>query len=282
MSCLRPMLNTAIRCHCRALQRAAVQSCALGSTCSTTTAIQMVNLQQTCDQYRPVHMYTRHFSSLSSVQYQSEGSTTPYYAPAAEEKPGLGRRILKKLGFTGKLRVNKYRLRNSGLHMYACCTDGIDFSDFFEACGLPDTLNSWFLIMELHVWMCLVRMKQEGEEGKIVCRWLVYTMWEDIRTRGKAMGISSSQMTESLNVWTEQFYAMIFSYDEGIICDDRTLAGAVWRTVFNKSCDDPEKIERLVAYIRHQMQHVDALDTEQLLKYGKVPWLPFDPKMPLE
>ncbi|KAI8497468.1 Ubiquinol-cytochrome-c reductase complex assembly factor 1 [Branchiostoma belcheri] len=278
MSCLRPMLATAVRCHCRAMQLAAVQSPALVSTCNIAGP-KMLNLQQTSNPYTPVNIVTRQFSSVSSVQYQSEGGTTPYYTPtAAEEKTSLPRRILKKLGFTGKLR----RLRNSGLLMYACCTDGINFSDFFEACGLPDTLNSWFLIMELHVWMCLVRMKQEGEEGKIVCRWLVYTMWEDVKTRGKAMGVASSQMNESISVWTEQFYAMIFSYDEGIICDDRTLAAAVWRTVFNKSCDDPEKVERLVAYIRKQMQHIDDLDTEQLLKYGKVTWLPFDTKMTLD
>lgn len=30
-----------------------------------------------------------------------------------------------------------------------------------RTCQLPDTFQSWFLITHLHVWMCLVRLKQE-------------------------------------------------------------------------------------------------------------------------
>ncbi|MED6243893.1 hypothetical protein ATANTOWER_029441, partial [Ataeniobius toweri] len=55
-------------------------------------------------------------------------------------------------------------------------------------CSLPDTLNSWFLVAQLHVWMCLVRMRQEGREGKFMCRYIVHSMWEDVEQRSKIMG----------------------------------------------------------------------------------------------
>ena len=33
--------------------------------------------------------------------------------------------------------------------------------NFFRVCDLPDTFQSWFLVTQLHVWMSLVRLKQE-------------------------------------------------------------------------------------------------------------------------
>lgn len=91
---------------------------------------------------------------------------------------------------------------------------------FVSECSLPDTLNSWFLVAQLHVWwvkhflfysnvswstsnsckfffffstvrMCLVRMRQEGRAGKYMCRYIVHSMWEDVEQRSKIMGVSS-------------------------------------------------------------------------------------------
>lgn len=33
-------------------------------------------------------------------------------------------------------------------------------TEFYRRCGLPDTMQSWFLVTQLHLWMCLVRLKQ--------------------------------------------------------------------------------------------------------------------------
>ena len=41
------------------------------------------------------------------------------------------------------------------------------------------------------VRMCLVRMRQEGREGKYMCRYIVHSMWEDVEQRSKIMGVSS-------------------------------------------------------------------------------------------
>ena len=36
--------------------------------------------------------------------------------------------------------------------------------------------------------------------------------------------------------------------------DDKGLANAVWLTLFQQQCDDPEKIELMVQYIRKQVR----------------------------
>uniref|UniRef100_A0A8C5LHX1 Ubiquinol-cytochrome c reductase complex assembly factor 1 n=1 Tax=Jaculus jaculus TaxID=51337 RepID=A0A8C5LHX1_JACJA len=144
-----------------------------------------------------------------------------------EEKVGAFTKIIEAMGFTGPL---KYR------------------------CQMPDTFNSWFLITLLHVWMCLVRMKQEGRSGKYMCRIIVHFMWEDVEQRGRVMG--------------------------GILSDDHGLAAALWRTFFNQKCEDPRQLELLVEYVRKQMQYLDSINGEDLLLTGEVSWRPLVEKNP--
>ncbi|MBN3296203.1 UQCC1 factor, partial [Amia calva] len=193
---------------------------------------------------------------------------------ASEEEVGAFTRLIEAMGFTGPLKYNKWKIKIAALRMYTCCVERINYDDFFEKCSLPDTLNSWFLVAQLHVWMCLVRMRQEGRAGKYMCRYIVHSMWEDVEQRGKIMGINSFALKESMRAMTENFYAAIFGYDEGILSDDRVLAASLWRNLFNQQCEDPQQLELMVAYVRKQMQYIDSLDGEDLLLTGEVKWRP--------
>ncbi|XP_039354693.1 ubiquinol-cytochrome-c reductase complex assembly factor 1 isoform X2 [Mauremys reevesii] len=132
----------------------------------------------------------------------------------SEEKVGAFTKIIEAMGFTGPLKYNKWKIKIAALRMYTCCVERTDYEEFFHRCHMPDTLNSWFLIAQLHVWMCLVRMKQEGRAGKYMCRYIVHSMWEDVEQRGKVMGIDSFTLKQSMRSMTENFYAAIFGYDE--------------------------------------------------------------------
>ncbi|KAM3663880.1 ubiquinol-cytochrome c reductase complex assembly factor 1 isoform 1-T1 [Ammospiza maritima maritima] len=193
---------------------------------------------------------------------------------SSEEKVGAFTRIMEAFGFTGPLKYSRWKLKVAALRMYACCVEKTDFDEFFNRCQMPDTLNSWFLVAQLHVWMCLVRLKQEGRTGKYMCRYIVHCMWEDVEQRGKVMGINSTVLKEELKRMAENFYAALFGYDEGILCDDRVLASALWRNLFNRNCEDPRHLELLVEYVRKQVQHLDALSGEDLLLTGEVSWRP--------
>ncbi|KFP81303.1 Ubiquinol-cytochrome c reductase complex chaperone CBP3, partial [Apaloderma vittatum] len=108
----------------------------------------------------------------------------------SEEKVGAFTRIIEAMGFTGPLKYSRWKIKVAALRMYTCCVEKTDYEEFFNRCHMPDTLNSWFLVAQLHVWMCLVRMKQEGRTGKYMCRYIVHCMWEDVEQRGKVMGVS--------------------------------------------------------------------------------------------
>lgn len=191
-----------------------------------------------------------------------------------EEEVGAFTKLIEAMGFTGPLKYNKWKIKIAALRMYTCCVERINYDEFFEKCTLPDTLNSWFLVAQLHVWMCLVRMRQEGREGKYMCRYIVHSMWEDVEQRSKIMGIDAIHRKEAMKAMTETFYAAIFGYDEGVLSDDCVLAAALWRNLFNRQCEDPRQLELMVEYVRKQMQYIDALDGDDLLLTGEVKWRP--------
>ena len=59
-----------------------------------------------------------------------------------------------------------------------------------EVTGLPDTFQSWFLIVQLHVWMTLVRFKSEGAQGAVMYKQIVTYFWHDVEYRMKLTGVS--------------------------------------------------------------------------------------------
>ncbi|XP_049590313.1 ubiquinol-cytochrome c reductase complex assembly factor 1 isoform X1 [Syngnathus scovelli] len=194
-------------------------------------------------------------------------------APSREEVGGFTK-LIEAMGFTGPLKYNKWKIKIAALRMYTCCVERVNYDDFLDRCLLPDTLNSWFLVAQLHVWMCLVRMRQEGRAGKYMCRYVVHSMWEDVEQRSKIMGIDAIHRKEALKAMTETFYAALFGYDEGILSDDSILAAALWRNLFNCQCEDSAQLELMVEYVRKQMQFIDSLDGEDLLLTGEVKWRP--------
>jgi len=45
--------------------------------------------------------------------------------------------------------------------------------------------------------------------------------------------------------------------------------------VYDKRNTDARELANLVEYVRRQVQHLDNVDSEELLTTGQVPWLPF-------
>ncbi|TRY66805.1 hypothetical protein DNTS_004760 [Danionella cerebrum] len=244
----------------------------------------------------------RETAIFSPSQYRALHSTGELFnvketPQTTDEELGAFTKLIEAMGFTGPLKYNKWKIKIAALRMYTCCVERVNYDEFFERsrafpnslddddddddvlnflpeCSLPDTLNSWFLVAQLHVWMCLVRMRQEGREGKYMCRYIVHSMWEDVEQRSKIMGIDPIQRKQSMKVMTEIFYAALFGYDEGILSDDCVLAAAIWRNIFSRQCEDPRQLEMMVEYVRKQMQFIDSLVGEDLLLTGDVKWRP--------
>ena len=116
-------------------------------------------------------------------------SDIPSSTSLKNEEENFGNRALKTLGWLGGFYSRKAVLTRSAKTMYECCAEGLDYEKFYEAAGMPDTFQSWFLINQLHVWMCLVRLKPEGKDGRHMYQRMVQIFWDDVEERMKVMGV---------------------------------------------------------------------------------------------
>jgi hypothetical protein len=73
--------------------------------------------------------------------------------------------------------------------------------------------------------------------------------------------------------------AALFIYDEGLLGDDKALAGAIWRRFFQCRAEiDVEKLELLVKYVRRTMSALDHIPLNTLVVKSSLKWLPLRDK----
>lgn len=206
----------------------------------------------------------------TSVPVQKETKVLAIGANQSDD--GVIRKITRRLGVMDH---SKAILKRAGYLLYESAADRVDHQKFFEEFQMPDTLNSWFLITELHVWMLMVRAMAADKEGRYVRNFIVEAMWNDVSARAKKLGAANPGLTkEQISEMCEQFQAAIIGYDEGLLMDDKVLAGAVWRRFFEKNCNNPEAVECIVKYIRKQIKLLDEIGINDLILKPDITWLP--------
>ena len=173
----------------------------------------------------------------------------------------------------GMSEANIFKLRQSTVYLYESCTDKFPYEKFFQEFELEDTFFSFFLILELHLWMCYVRSMREGKEGRILRNELTERLWVDIDKRLTRVDIfSKKKRKEILEDLLYHLQASIFSYDEGLMSDDKVLAGALWRNLFQMKDIDPRKLETSVDYVRNQLEHLKSIGPREWCIEGKLTW----------
>ncbi|XP_044730357.1 ubiquinol-cytochrome-c reductase complex assembly factor 1 [Chrysoperla carnea] len=159
------------------------------------------------------------------------------------------------------------KLKVSGYVVYESIVDNTDYTSFFEKYNLPDTFYTWFVVTELHIWILSVRALAEGDDGRTIRNAMIEALWTDVQRRGKKLLIPSSELSRQINELAAQFNAALIGYDEGLLSeDDRILAGALWRRIFQQKCSSAQELDALTEYVRHQISHYDKLSKEELFE----------------
>lgn len=127
----------------------------------------------------------------------------------------------------------------------------INFIEFQTRFQSPNSFNTWFLIVELHVWMLSVRAMAEPENGEVIRNAIIEAMWQDASYRAKKLSRTrQSLIRKQIEELSGQFQYAILAYDEGLMTTDMRLASALWERYFNRNSDDFDQIELLVKYVR--------------------------------
>lgn len=196
---------------------------------------------------------TRMYLTCSShVQPTSEIQNPCISGQIRNASSGWMQSLKTKIGWPQKMKHSKYKLVESAYHLYMCAVEMPDYFHMIHDLKMPDTYYSWYLLSELHAWMILVRLSVCGEEGKFTRGQYMKAFWADVKKRSSKVGTSPSRQ-EELTLLHYHFNSAIFSYDEGLLSDDRILANALWRIFFECDVSDPCLVELMVQYVRKQV-----------------------------
>lgn len=181
--------------------------------------------------------------------------------------------------FIGDLRRGAKMFMIKGVvtkNLYESCSDEMDYITFFETCSMEDNFQSWYSLMNLHVWMVLIRLRSEGRPGKKMSYLMVELMWKNLEEKLKIIGVvDTSARRETVDEYTQQFFGGIVAYDEGLLGDDQVLASALWRNLFYRRADaDVQSLALMVDYVRRQIQHLEQQSSDSFLLDGTIKWLP--------
>lgn len=215
---------------------------------------------------------SRNQSSIAQPKDVNTSNKIIVHESSFKPTNNLFKKFLYKLGLHD---ANKYALKRATIFHYQACTDKLDFELYFEKFKLPDTLFSFFLVVQLHVWMCQARSMLEGPEGRLLRNELLARMWQDIDLRLQNYEIYNFK--ERIAIMNDLLYhnqAAILSYDEGLLADDKTLANALWRTLYAKSDVEAATLEYAVKYVRKQMDHLKLIGPRDWCLDGKFDWGP--------
>lgn len=148
---------------------------------------------------------------------------------------------------------------------------------YYSTLNLPRSFSQWFQITTLHYWILSVRFRAMPlKYGKNYQQKLVDRYFSDMELRmSQELGINSNRIIEGyLKDYHTQMLGSVLSYDEALVSDDITLAGALWRNVFNGDPNvDMRHIESLVGYVRSQLYVLSKMSDREV-GFGKFRFVP--------
>lgn len=139
---------------------------------------------------------------------------------------------------------------------------------FYEAFGVPDTVEGRFDMVLLHLWMVLRRLKAQPD-NEPVAQALFDHFCSDMDANLREMGVGDLAVPKKMRAFGEAFYGRARAYDAACETGEGALAAALARNIY----DDPEpgRGERLAAYARATLDALDGAGEAAILN-GVVPF----------
>jgi len=218
---------------------------------------------------------------------QALGGAAFHQSPPHRAEEGVIRGFLARLHhkYFAKLKYSDSDLYDLTIKLYPQIVENTDVAHFIKVLALDDTFYSWFRVVQLQMWLVLVRLGSEGEEGtrcrKILCK----LMWDDVLVRTRKLGKNSLTRQADMDELQAQFMYNVLTYDEGLLGSDALLGGAVWQGLIRweeatpqgsriaPPRADPRVLESLVAYVREQVKILDQIPSEEFMENPKLRWI---------
>jgi cytochrome b pre-mRNA-processing protein 3 len=98
---------------------------------------------------------------------------------------------------------------------------------FYQSLAVPDTLQGRFLVLSLHLFAVLHRLKGEGPEGLSLAQELSNRFSEDMETVLREIGVGDISIPKKMRGLAASGGALLQAYDEALASGEQALASAI-------------------------------------------------------
>lgn len=131
---------------------------------------------------------------------------------------------------------------------------------FYQALGVPDTVNGRFDMVLLHLWMVLRRLK--AIEGEGLSQALFDHFCSDMDANLREMGVGDLTVPKRMQAFGEAFYGRSAAYDRAIDMGPESMAEALNKNIYNGQNIDSAR--RLAAYVADAIATLAGRDNAAL------------------
>ena len=160
----------------------------------------------------------------------------------------------------------KRRRQEQAYGLYARAVAQARDPAFYDAMGVPDTVDGRFEMIALHVYLILRRLKPEGADAADLSQALFDAMFEDMDRSLREMGVGDLSVGKRVKAMARGFYGRIKAYDEGLAAEDpAVLAEAMRRNLYGTGAPDGAQCAGMAAYLRREADALTALPGETVM-----------------
>ena len=136
-------------------------------------------------------------------------------------------------------------------------------SALYDAHGVERTFASEHAMRCLHVWLCLGRLRKEGEDAKEFSQIFYDAFQDNVERRVYDEGVRV-RVRKWLQDLERTFYGNAVSYDKALDLGGAELVKALHRNVYEGE-GDVERAKALERYVRHHLASLALTPTDALM-----------------
>lgn len=127
-------------------------------------------------------------------------------------------------------------------------------TDFFGRFGLPDTAQSRFAVMVLHMFLVQNRLKAEDRAGQRLCRALTEYMVGDLDRGLREQGIGDVGVIKRMKILMQGYYQQMNAYEQAFSTEDeKALEKALDHHLFVGLPTEKTRCHKAGTYVRRQV-----------------------------
>lgn len=132
---------------------------------------------------------------------------------------------------------------------------------FYQALNVPDTVNSRFDMVVLHMWL-LLRPLQAADAGPAVAQALFDRFCSDMDANLREMGVGDLTVPKRMQKFGEAFYGRTAAYDKAFATGREAMTDALARNILN--APDSSKAASLCSYVEEAVARLATIDRAAL------------------